>query len=239
MKRTVGIVAAVLALVGAITAQAAYVDAISINLANGDGSVSGPQVGANGSVGNWINMGVLGGNSANSRASIDGSGFNSTSFDSSLTANGVSLAGTPFALQFYDGGWGVNSAWNDGGQPANSLSRSGISNGDMPSGWGPSGLGIEVQNVPLSFQTSTYDIWALGGASFNSGSGLTWTKLNATPLSVATPASYTFNSLGWRSVGAVQVLQIGAEAAVPEPSTLMLIGLGGLSLIGIARRFRK
>lgn len=190
---------------------AMYSDAISINLANGaGGTVSSLQATPQGgSLEHWMNMAVPGNNAANSRASADNSGWTSTTFDSALTATGAGLGS--FALQFYNGGWtgeGLNTAWNDAANDANTQGRSGLSNGDMPSGWGPTGLGIEVQNMPASFLTNGYDVYALGGTTRNSGSELSWVKMNTNGLLFTSNSpSLTFNSQGWRSVAAVQILR--------------------------------
>lgn len=90
MKKTmVAIVLSVLLLAG--SAQAAYTDAISINLAYGASStVSGPQTGGAGTnFGGWMNM--TGGHSANWAASANNSGWTSGSFDSNLSATGMAL----------------------------------------------------------------------------------------------------------------------------------------------------
>jgi hypothetical protein len=184
-----------------------YSDAISINLAIGsDGTVSGKQTGGAGSsFGGWMNMTRVTANNANYAASADNSGWTSWAFDSNLTASGAGLGS--FRIDLYDGGWGANTTWNDPANGANTLGRSGVSNGNMPNNWGPTSLSIDFNSIPSSLVTDGYDLYALVGATRNSGSGLSWVKLNTAELLYSTnPPPYTLNSLGMRSVAAVQIL---------------------------------
>jgi len=217
-------------------AQAGYIDYISVNLAQpdpGTGTVAGGHVGGGGAAGNWINMSGYTSN-ANYAASADGSGWTSGVMSQpALTANGLALGS--FRVDLYDGGWGANSQWNDAGNPANTLGRSGMSNGDMPNNWGPTGCTVALGNVPVAFQTAGYDVYALMGPNQNSGAGLAWIKLNAAPVNAAGFTSASFPTLGMRSLAAIQVAAIGEEAVVPEPAGLGLIGVTLLA----ASRFRK
>jgi hypothetical protein len=250
--------AMVLAIVA--SAQAAYDDAISINLSVGSDSTvpAGPLVGAAGfSASNWMNM--TGGHPANWAASVDGSGWTSGSLSGpQLTSTGAALgtghntppqAGDAFRIDLYDGGWGQNSQWNTGNPlTANLPGHSGMSNGDMPHGWGPTGLGISVSTLPASFVAAGYDIWALMGPTRNSGVGLTWQKLNAAPLTTlsspayaiyypATGAPYTAS----RSLAAVQVLKVGSAAApdMTTDTTPGALDLGGGNLIAVGTAASK
>lgn len=189
-----------------------YADAISINLAigaDGTGTVSGKQPGGAGtSFGGWINMtrtGQYSANNANYAASADNSGWTSWAFDSNLTASGAGLGS--FRVDLYDGGWYANTTWNDAANGANTPSRSGISNGDMPNNWGPTNLSVDLAAIPSSLAAIGYDLYALFGATRNSGSGLSWVKLNtAGLLYTADPVAYSLNPSGSRSLAAIQVL---------------------------------
>jgi len=218
MKKTI-VILTVLALCGMVQA-----DAISVNLA-GDGAggtVSGSQTGADGTYSAWIN--VSGGHSANWAASADGSGWTSGTMDSSLSETGADLGSFSFTL--YDGGWGANLIWNDGGQTANTTTRAGISNGEMPNNWGPTGLGLALAAVPFA----EYDVWGLIGPTYNSGAGLTWTKLNTETITEAASGSFAFNTYTMRSMAAFQVLE------VPEPATMSLLAIGGVAALLRRRR---
>jgi hypothetical protein len=152
------------------------------------------------------------------------------------TSSGDSLAN--FRMSIYSGGWPDSGAWENSSAAANSPGRSGWATGQMINGWGDARQDLSITGVPDSFLALGYDVYALAGPDYNS---LAWTKMNTTPLTTANTGSLTslMPQTSYKVGAAYQVMAIGVS--VPEPSTFVLAGLGlaGLSLGALRKKFRR
>ncbi|MCY2926922.1 MAG: PEP-CTERM sorting domain-containing protein [Planctomycetota bacterium] len=233
MKRT--LLAVVVSLLMAASAQAAFLDAISINISSGGtGDVLGAAVGANGdSANNWINTAY------SPLRGATGGALSGTS------SNGEALSG--FKVSLYNGGWNSGvSAWIEASAADNTPGKNGWNMGHMANtSWGAVRGDLQLWNVPADFAAAGYNVYALAGYSQTS---LTWRLItDVAPLTTTNPGrifgsqsslagtgligGQTSPANDWR-VAAYQIV------AIPEPATMSLLVLGGVATL-IRRRNRR
>ncbi len=196
-------------------AQAAYYDAININIAGTTGSVSGtvatPQ--APGLGNNWYNI-----------TSGDGKYLDAGTMTGLATSNGTAVSG--LSIGFYD------ADVYEGGGGSGGFTASGGADGTLLEiGWGNTGhMRVDtIRTVPFT----SYDMWVL---TERNG----WEKWSATAMDDGITSFYIKPRATDVGVSAVQYLSTNPEdappaGAVPEPAGLGLIGVTLLA----ASRFRK
>ncbi|MCY2925448.1 MAG: hypothetical protein NT031_08415, partial [Planctomycetota bacterium] len=172
------LVSLALVLAFAASVQAAYDDAISINIsAGGVGNVSDGTTGVDGFVANnWINTPY---NATGLRGGNGGVLAGSTSTGTVLSA--------AFKLSLYTGGWGSLGAWTEASAADNTLGQTGWNVGNMSNtAWGWTRGDVQLWDIPASFAAAGYDVYALAGHSQTS---LSWIKMtDVAPLTSVNPA---------------------------------------------------
>ena len=104
------------------------------------------------------------------------------------------------------------------------------------------GYGLNNRNWGVSFASGSSGITEPAVSNFLLGQHTNNLTLNALTI---TPTGTSLSGTWWQGneeAGSrvhVMALQIYQSVPVPEPSTLLLIGMGGLSLISFGRRFRQ
>lgn len=219
MKKLVA-VAAVLLL--AASAQAAYYDAININLSDGgDGNVSGLTIytaqspAALGS--NWNDLSAPGDTAWGSNGRWAGATIK--------TANGTSVTvtgDTPFNVGFY-----AEDFWNaSAGLSTGNGSAATLPNVYWYGNAGSGGTDLSGGNVPFT----QYDVYWMDG-------GGNWNQLGS--YTAASFSGKIANSWSQGSVAAIQILSTNPADAAPEPATMSLLALGGWAVLLRRRKHRR
>jgi len=217
MKRT--LLAVVVSLLMAASAQAAFLDAVSLNFSGGGiGDVSGAQTGPYGSANNWINI-ASGPYRGASGATLVGS-----------TSNGTDLGS--MTLSLYTDGWSSAGIQATAAED-NTLLKNVWNVGQMINGWGPVRADVRLDNIPTAIRTAGVEVWAL--ASIDSSTPV-WTQMYNRTAWGSNGAIYSLNGdsvdgHAWK-IAALEVV------ATPEPTTMSLLVLGGVATL-IRRRNRR
>lgn len=98
--------------------------------------------------------------------------------------------------------------------------------------------------VPFTLQPLT-TYWLAATGSSPTADGIKWLASfpGITPTGIATSAGYRFNNTGvyppLGSSGVFNTFQVNGTPVVPEPSTLALLGMGSIALLGWTRCSRR
>lgn len=98
--------------------------------------------------------------------------------------------------------------------------------------------------VPFTLQPLT-TYWLAATGSSPTANGIEWfaSYPGITPTGIATSAGYRFDNTGvyppLGSSGVFNTFQVNGTPVVPEPSTLALLGMGSIALLGWARCSRR
>ena len=234
---SISIAVAVLALVSANTAQATTI-LYRIDMASSDPimpnyAVSGNSITLSTDTATTTLNSNFGSDGVNNWNAVRATGtYTVTSSDGSSTAS-FTLGGTPSSI---GNGQGSGDNVLRGGY----IAYDGVTNAPFSINLGDSYANTPVTLAMYLFGAGTYPVsttWGSESGSQNTGgSNVLLLTSNANGSGVV---NGFFNTTGANGGVTMAGLQILTTSAVPEPSTLMLLAVGGLSLISVASRTRK